>query len=549
MSTQELTIGELYEAIALHGGIRPAGRALGIPESTIRSRIKAANNELLVAEQSDDPEFKSYRAPKPIVFEPFADNNRYFILTSAQDGSDYHEDFWRCLHVYANWLGHCEIFVSGFTYSKKLFEEHDKRSENVYFHPDIDPYIIHDRVRIGNELEFCGEMNTLPTAVTPLSGFSTYTRGRWGVFPHPKVQLESIATMKHERAKQLMTTGAVTLPNYIRKKAGIKAMFHHQVGAVLVEMTPDGTTFCRHLLATDLDDGSFYDLDRHITPDGVFTGNRVEAISYGDIHHEKLDPELALATWGYDVETQTIDEDYTSLNGRLPLRDFLQPSVEFYHDLSDFSPRNHHNIKDPHFRFAAHVRGGQDNNVEGALDGCAQFLRAVHRDDILSVVIESNHDQALLKWLKTADYREDPENAPFFLWCQLWLYEQIKAGVENPDIFQHVLRKLGCPDEVIFVNEDQSFVVCGDIECGMHGHLGPNGARGSPLGISRAGMKSVTGHTHSPAIRDGAYVGGVSAKLDLGYNKGPSSWSQSHVIIYPNGKRTIITFHKGRYYA
>jgi hypothetical protein len=46
------------------------------------------------------------------------------------------------------------------------------------------------------------------------------------------VQLESIPTMKHSRAKQIMTTGTVTLPNYMRKKAGIKAMFHHMIGAV-----------------------------------------------------------------------------------------------------------------------------------------------------------------------------------------------------------------------------------------------------------------------------------------------------------------------------
>lgn len=544
----ELSIEELYALVQEHGGYRPAGRALGIPESTLRTKIARAR-AAQPDPDSDDPEFKSYRAPAPIVFPPNPEGNRYFILTSAQDGSDYHEEFWQCLHVYAGWLGNCEIFVSGFTYSKKLFEEHDKRAENVYFHPDLDPYIIHDRIRIGDELEFCGEMNTLPTAVTPLSGFSTYTRGRWGVFPHPKVQLESIATMKHERAKQLMTTGAVTLPNYIRKKAGIKAMFHHQVGAVLVEMTPDGATYCRHLLATNLDDGSFYDLDRHITPDGVFTGNRVEAISYGDIHHEKLDHALAMATWNYDVAEQKVVEDYPLLNGEPCLRDFLRPVHEFYHDLSDFTPRNHHNIKDHHFRFAAHVAGGQDNNVREALKGCANFLRAIHREDILSVVIESNHDQALLKWLKTADYRDDPENAVFFLWCQYWLYTQMEAGVTSPDIFQHVLREFNVPQDIVFVNEDQSFVVCGDIECGMHGHLGPNGSRGSPLAISRAGMKSNTGHTHSPAIRDGAYVAGVSAELDLGYNKGPSSWSQSHVVTYPNGKRTIITFHKGRYYA
>jgi hypothetical protein len=542
------------ELVAEHGGIRPAARVIGIGESTLRYRLK---REMTIKAEDDEAQasfvFTSNRPLRPVIYEPLV-HTRYFILTSAQDSSEVHEDFWNALNVYAEWLGECEIIVSGFTYSKKLFEDHDNRSAKVGFHPSIDQFIAHERIRIGDEVDFCGEMNTLPTAVTPLSGFATYTRARWGVFPHPKVQLESVATMKHERSKQLMTTGAVTLPNYIRKKAGIKATFHHQIGAVLVEMTPDGATYCRHLLTTDLENGSFYDLDRYITSAGVSTGHRVEAITYGDVHHEKLDPEVALLTWGYDVSEQvrwrnlrrTADEGETE---PLPLIDRLRPKHEFFHDLCDFSPRNHHSIKDIHFRFAAHTRKGQSDNVQKAIDGCAKFIKEVARPDCTSVVVESNHDQALVKWLKTADYRDDPENALFFLSAQRWIYQEIAAGDPNPDVFQRVMRECGTPDDVVFCNEDQSFIVCGDIECGMHGHLGPNGSRGSPLAISRSGRKSNTGHTHSPAIRDGAYVAGVSGKLDMGYNKGPSSWSNSHIITYPNGKRTIITLNRGRFHA
>ena len=542
------------EQVALHGGIRPAARAIGIAESTLRYRMKRD----LTAESDNDEEqiefvFTSNRPLRPVVYEPL-EHTRYFILTSAQDSSDIHADFWKALNVYAGWLGECEIIVSGFTYSKKLFEDHDNRSRKVGFHPEIDAFINHERIRIGDEVDFCGEMNTLPTAVTPLSGFATYTRARWGIFPHPKVQLESVATMKHERAKQLMTTGAITLPNYVRKKAGIKATFHHQIGALLVEMTPDGATYCRHLLTTDLDNGSFYDLDRYITSEEVTTGHRVEAISYGDIHHEKLDEEVADLTWGYSVDEQVRWDESNwregdRRNDPLPLIHSLRPKYEFFHDLSDFTPRNHHNIKDHHFRFAAHTAGGSSNNVQKALAGCASFIKEVARPDCTSVIIESNHDQALLKWLKTADYRDDPENALFFLGCQRWVYAQMANGDHSPDVFQQVLREHGVPKEVVFCNEDQSFLICGDIECGMHGHLGPNGSRGSPLAISRSGRKSNTGHTHSPAIRDGAYVGGVSGSLDMGYNKGPSSWSHSHIITYPNGKRTIITLNRGRFHA
>jgi hypothetical protein len=83
----------------------------------------------------------------------------------------------------------------------------------------------------------------------------------------------------------------------------------------------------------------------------------------------------------------------------------------------------------------------------------------------------------------------------------------------------------------------------------MHGHTGVNGARGSPAGYRKMDTKANTGHTHSAGITDGVYTAGVSGKLDMGYNKGPSSWSHSHIITYPNGKRSIITTKAGKWHA
>jgi hypothetical protein len=49
------------------------------------------------------------------------------------------------------------------------------------------------------------------------------------------------------------------------------------------------------------------------------------------------------------------------------------------------------------------------------------------------------------------------------------------------------------------------------------------------------------------ASRDGIYTSGTTSKLDMGYNKGLSSWSHSHVVTLPNGKRQIITLQNGRW--
>jgi hypothetical protein len=494
-------------------------------------------------EEGDEPQFYKRDLIEPVRLAPHATKVRYFIFSSAQDASEIHEDFLTNLEAYAKHLG-AELHIAGFTYSKKLFQDHDAASSEVYYHQRVEPYLNNNQIALGDGLVFCGEMNTLPTATMPLSGFETYTRDKWGIFPHAKIQLQAVATAKFARTKQLMTTGCVTMPNYVPKKAGIKASFHHQIGAVLVELLPDGTFFCRHLQADGLgaDEGGFYDLDVRVEGGLITTGHRVEALNYGDIHHEKLDPEVALTTFGYDVDTgNTITRDN--------LLDRLQPKHQFFHDLSDFSPRNHHNIKDPHFLFKTHRHGTDD--VEEALRGCSNFLAKTQRDWCASLVIQSNHDNALLRWLKEADFKTDPINAVFYLRTQTSYYEQLAEGIGDPPIFEQVLRdfQMNGLNGVGFISEDDSYMIAGNIECAMHGHLGANGARGNPRHYTKMGSKSNTGHTHSPQIVDGAFVAGVSGSLDMGYNRGLSSWDHSHIVTYPNGARTIITMMEGRWFA
>lgn len=36
---------------------------------------------------------------------------------------------------------------------------------------------------------------------------------------------------------------------------------------------------------------------------------------------------------------------------------------------------------------------------------------------------------------------------------------------------------------------------------------------------------------------------------DWDYAKGPSSWTHSHIVTYPNGQRTIITLYAGKWRA
>lgn len=518
-------------------GQRAFARKHGIPRTTIQNHLYKARK---------DP-FGHRPAPAAVAIgDDFAPGEiKRYILTSAQDSTRLHEGFLSSLETYRDWLalrGTCELMVAGFTYNKSLFEDHAK--SGVVWPTRIMPYMTNDRVRIADVLDFCGEMNTLPTAVSPLSGFEGYTRERWGVFPHAKLQLVSVPTMAHQPAKQIMTTGAITLPNYVPKKAGIKASFHHVLGAVLVEVDHTGRFFCRHLIG-DEDDGSFYDLDRRIAPGEVSEGHRARALTPGDVHVFQIDPVVSAVTFGF-APTGERDPEHGRIweaAERPSLLDTLNPEYLLIHDVCDMRVRNHHSIADPHDRFRLHIAGTE--SVEDELREVAFFLSSLRRDGAEVVVVESNHDLALKKWLSTADFKQDPPNARFYLQCTLAIYEAIEAGDREFSIFEDVMRSafpaFSC-EGIRFLRENDSFVVDG-VEMSQHGHNGPNGARGNIKAFAKVAAKMTIGHSHTCGITDGAYQSGTTSLMDMGYNRGPGSWSHTHVVQYQSGKRALITIN------
>lgn len=115
------------------------------------------------------------------------------------------------------------------------------------------------------------------------------------------------------------------------------------------------------------------------------------------------------------------------------------------------------------------------------------------------------------------------------------------------NIVRQGMRRAGLAEDVQFVSSGGSYVV-GDVECGLHGDLGVGGSRGSPNQYRRFGPKTSSGHTHTPKIVDGVYVAGVSANLDQGYNRGPTTWVLAHIVQYDNGKRAMLIMSEDRRY-
>lgn len=538
-----LTLDRLQETVALvkqHGSSQKAAKAMGLARQTMDHRVNKAREAGLF-----DPEpFVGGRIHPPTRTEwplPAKGRIKRTIFTCAQNNTKLHEPTWRNLQALAKHYK-ANIWVSTFTYDTGVYGVRNvKRGQSrekdagVWYAPEIVPHIFDESVVVAPGLVWCGEMNIMPTAVRPLSGLESYTGLASGIFPHPKFAMESIATGKHEETKFNYTTGTVTQRNYIAKKAGQKAEFHHGYGGLLVEVNDKGQWWVRQLNADS--SGDIYDLMLLASGGAVSDHEGVEAVTWGDIHVGTIAPEVQKVLWGK--------------NGML---DQLMPTYQFMHDVLDFRSRNHHDMKNPHKMFEKFVNGADD--VVDELVQVAKFItKQSCREWCETMIVDSNHDNALTRWLREADYRRDPKNAMVFLQTQYMVYKAIESKDKSFHLVECVVSAVGepAPDNVKFLRPDESYVICknagGGIECGMHGDRGPNGSRGALPVFARMGRKSNTGHSHSAGIYDGAYRAGVTGSLDQGYNVGPSSWSHSHIVTYPNGKRAIVTVKENTWRA
>lgn len=474
-----------------------------------------------------------YDAPK-VTFP----GKRIFIITGAQDDTDVHMPFWNNLQAYARHLG-AEIIVGGFTYQKGLFEDHAVATAS--FREPVRPYLNGNVVDLGPNIIFNGRANIVPTSPDPLVGWETNSRKKWMIIPHAKIALKSVNVMSGAARKQIMSTGVVTLPNYVQRNAGQRAEFHHTIGATIVEIGLRGDHYCRQIHAKS--DGSFQDLTICVENETLTFNNRVEAIVWGDIHRYVLDPEVAMGAWGFDVD---IDQCVSPKS----MIDILKPKHQFFHDSFDFYSRSHHTRENPYERQKRLLHA--IDSVEYEIKQAGDFLAVVRRHFCQSVHVASNHNLHFDKWIEDRRALDDTVNAIY--WCEmraLWL----RAGRANiPNFILHAeALKLTQKDrlaDVIFLKEGQSYKVAGDLESGLHGHKGPSGSHGSVVNLSKMVERVNIADKHQPAIREGLYCAGTSSKLELDYNQsGPGAWDHSHIVVYPNSKRSIITMNGPNWHA
>lgn len=473
------------------------------------------------------------RRASPVKTEPEkrftrALNAQRYIITSAQNETPVHAEFFATLKRAAAHLG-ADLVVIPLRYKNPTSPWAMGWKSHDHWSPEVTPYLHNTRKRLNANLVLAADVKIQPTGSSPTSGFEGLTGAESCIIGHPKMQYRTVPAPSGRFPKILTTTGSCTKANFTDTKAGKLGEFHHFLGAIIVEI--DGPKFHLRQINADRATGEFTDLNLHYTAKGVRAAPAAAALVMGDTHARFTDPSVDRATFGADGIVET-----------------LKPKRLVWHDLLDGYSVNPHHAGDPFIAQAKSAAGFSDPEAE--VKHAIKFVADRTPKGAQSIIVASNHDDFLSRWMRSTDWRICGAKK-FYLKTALAMLrstEMTPEGTEYIDPFRYWVGRLkgGAPIKALKKNESCKIEGC---EVSNHGHAGPNGAKATMRNMARVGARMITGHRHSPGIEEGHYGVGTSTPLHLEYTNGPSSWLQTHCVVYANGKRCLITMIDGAWRA
>ncbi|MEK6899516.1 MAG: hypothetical protein AABX05_00165 [Nanoarchaeota archaeon] len=443
-----------------------------------------------------------------------------YVITSAQYDGIAHKEFFAALQTYCRERD-AELLILPMA-GKNIQEE------------DLDPiiaahegltYLEKDR-RLNDKIKI-SSYNIRPQQIDPVTGLGRFTQSDvTTLFASPKQRLRVIPNSAETLPKVLMTTGAVTKPNYKGDRIGNIALKDHMYGAIVVEAV-DPTTYHYRQLIANKQNGQFVDLGGKYKSDGTESCD-LEALVLGDWHTGDTNPKVREATY------QMIRK--------------LKPKRIFLHDFFNGHSVSHWEENKHISRAIAYAQGRASLEEELRANSRELFLlRRVAGENAEIVRVKGNHDEFLDRYLEEERYMREVHNWRVGHELALACYDPQNPKRRIKDPLQEGLKLYGgIPDKVTFLQRNQDYKFLG-WQLGAHGDKGGNGARASVLSLENAYGKSITGHRHTPEILRGAVVVGTSTHLTLPYTDGPSSWMNTHALLWSNGKVQLINIIDGEW--
>lgn len=448
--------------------------------------------------------------------------HKRFIITTAVSGQVVHKGFIQSMRTFAQAQKAKILILPSHDPAHNLDNEIDWYFDKMIVNEDF----VFEETPLNSNF-FISGIRVTAKQINPITGLNeiSQTKGSFiSASPKQFLEYDSVSANKLPHAR--MTSGACTKPNYATSRGnslrtGYLAEHQHTIGAVIVEIVDNNIYHFRQVQAAE--DGSFCDLGFEYGPKGAkkLSGKDAPVLVMGDYHAG--------------------EHDDSAVNAWIEVIDQLGVQEVVFHDMFNGASVNPHEENDIILKSERAEKGLNSLRKELALTA-NEFDRILGRKSVKKgVVVKSNHDDMLDRWLKKGAFAKDPVN--------------FKIGVDlasaltgtAKDYFKSALELVHPPKhmaKIQWLTVDEDYVV-GGIHLGAHGDKSANGARGSIKGLAKSYPKCVIGHSHTPGIFKGAFQVGTTSLLRLGYNKGPSSWVHCSCLVYRNGQRQLINSING----
>lgn len=447
-----------------------------------------------------------------------------FIIVAAQNATPVDEEFWPILNIMAADLN-AELLVIPFRYKNATSIWTASQRNAEWWAEELQPYLWNQRLTLNSNLTVMADMPIQPTNGNPLGRTEALSGLQSAIFGHPKLQMKTVPTPGKRMAKLMTTTGVCTKENYTLTGLGKISQFHHSLSALYVKL--NGNQFHVYQLHFSKSTKSVTHLNTRYTAQKKAAAPRALALDAGDMHIRFIDPTVEKA--------------------RARLLEQVNPRYWIFNDTLDSHANTPHHLGHPIIKQAMGAAG--KDNVRAEADEALDYVQKSAKKRKV-VIVPSNHDDMLTRWVEREDWKAmSKANGQFYLELaakmgKAAVYDP-QRGVALPDAFG-ILAKERRMKNVIVLDRDEGFALA-EIELGMHGDIGPNGARGSRMNLRRIGVKSIIGHSHCPGIEEGCYQTGTSTYLRLEYNHGASGWLNADVLLNADGKRQVIVYVDGSY--
>lgn len=435
-----------------------------------------------------------------------------FVITTVVNDCEVNKGFLKSIDQYCKLNNAALLLLPSHDPAHNLEKEY-----TWHFDPLIAKrLIVFDDLELNSNLFLCA-IKLSAKHIDPITGLERIgQRDGSFIYASPKQRLKYVPTGNTKLPHAIMTAGAITNPDYkteryLSQRTAYIAQHDHVLGAIIVEIVDNKFFHFRQIQAEK--NGSFIDIG--VKYDGEKTYDvKPEAIVLGDWHSGETDSAVRKTWFG--------------------LIDTLKPKKLIIHDIMNGKSINPHE-KD---KIVNKAKSPMTLGYEFLLVATELNEIAKHAPEI--VIVKSNHDEFLERYINSGDWTNDIYN------CKLCMQLGLEMMNGKNPLEYAVSHQLLEPKKFKWLGRDEDYKIA-NVQLGAHGDKGQNGSKGNIKSMEMCYGNSITGHSHSAQILRGAWCVGTSTYLKVGYNEGPSNWTHTSCILYSNGSKQLINCFNGNW--